>query len=85
MTLTQLHAEIKARCQDYGLTPSVISSGLVSAPMAIVSAYPGSAEARTGVPFSGGAGGLLWDCLRVEGLTRNDFYVTNVIKAVHQP
>jgi hypothetical protein len=26
---------------------------------------------------------LLWDCLRVEGLTRNDFYITNVIKAVH--
>src|SRR4051794_35062437 len=50
--------------------------------MAIISAYPGSAEVRTGVPFSGGAGGLLWDCLRVEGLTRNDFYITNVIKAV---
>jgi uracil-DNA glycosylase family 4 len=83
MTLNQLHAEIKSRCQDYSLTPSVISSGLTSSPYAIISAYPGSAEARTGVPFSGGAGGLLWDCLRVEGLTRNDFYITNVIKAVH--
>jgi uracil-DNA glycosylase family 4 len=82
-TLTQLHAEIKQRCQDYNLTPSVISAGLTSSPYAIISAYPGSAEARTGVPFSGGAGGLLWDCLRTEGLTRNDFYVTNVIKAVH--
>jgi hypothetical protein len=27
VTLNQLHAEIKSRCQDYGLTPSVISAG----------------------------------------------------------
>lgn len=83
MGLTTLHAEIKQRCADYGLKVDCISAGLTSSRLAIVSSYPGSAEARTGIPFSGAAGGLLWDCLRKQGLNRGDFYITNVIKEVH--
>lgn len=81
--MSQLHSEIKQRCQDYSLRVDCISGGLTSSRLVIVSAYPGSAEARTGVPFSGGAGRLLWDCLRRQGLNRSDFYVTNLIKEVH--
>jgi uracil-DNA glycosylase len=81
-TLRQLHTEIKERCSGYGLKVDVISGGLVSARLAIVSTYPGTAEYQDRHPLLWWRWALLWDCLRSVGLTRNDFYTTNVIKSV---
>lgn len=63
-----------------GLDAKVISSGELTSDLAIVSTGPGAAELRTGVPFSGGAGNLLWSTLRPLGWNRANVYTTNVVK-----
>jgi len=81
LTMSWLHSQIQEKAIERGLTIcNCLSSGNIFANIAIVSTAPGPAEIRTGIPFSGGAGNLLWDACRKKGITRNDVYVTNVIK-----
>lgn len=82
MTLSDLHKHVRQRATSLSLTADVVSGGTVHSHIAIVSAYPGPTELRTLVPFSGGAGNLLWECLRRYGWNRNNVYTTNVIKKV---
>lgn len=82
LTISSLHTQIREKASERELVISnCISAGNIFANIAIVSTAPGYAEIRTGIPFSGGAGNILWDACRKKGITRNDVYVTNVIKA----
>lgn len=67
-------------CNILGLRYDCLSSGPKTARIAIVADYPGNTEKKTKVPLSGTVGRYLWDTLRKIGLSRDNIYVTNVIK-----
>lgn len=72
--------QFRAQAEFVGLAPMVISDGPLNADVAIIGEGPGESEVRSGVPFSGGSGALLWNTLRPYGLNRANVYVTNVCK-----
>jgi uracil-DNA glycosylase family 4 len=76
----QLEAEFAANADNAGLHIDVFSEGPINATVAIVGEGPGESEVRKGVPFIGGSGTLLWDCLRRYGINRANCYSTNVVK-----
>ena len=57
--------------------------GSSSSKIAIIGEAPGYEENKTGIPFSGPAGRLLDSMLREAGLSREQVYLTNVVK--YQP
>ncbi len=67
-------------CANMGLKVDCLSSGSLSAKIAIVSDYPGETEAHTKLPFSGEAGRYLFAALARLNLKRDDLYITNVVK-----
>ena len=71
---------IKTSCATLELQCDCISSGPIDAQIAIVSDYPGQTEKKTGLPFSGASGKLLWRLLNAKGYTRTSVYTTNIIK-----
>ena len=80
MNRDELIENIKTSCATLELQCDCISSGPIDAQIAIVSDYPGQTETKTGLPFSGAAGKLLWRLLNAKGYTRNNVYVTNIVK-----
>jgi DNA polymerase len=62
-------------------TNLVPGEGEVGAAIMVVGEAPGAGEDRAGRPFVGSAGKLLNQLLEAAGLTRDDVYVTNVVKA----
>ncbi len=62
-------------------TNLVPGEGEVGAAIMVVGEAPGAGEDREGRPFVGSAGKLLNQLLEAAGLTRDDVYVTNVVKA----
>lgn len=58
----------------------VTGEGCISSPFVIIGEAPGKDEIKHGKPFVGAAGKNLSEFLRVLGLTREDIYITNVIK-----
>ena len=70
---------IKEKCQAEGIT-WVGSEGPTDAKIVICGEAPGAEEERQGKPFVGGAGFLLDSILHQVGLTREQVYITNVIK-----
>ena len=54
--------------------------GRIDASIAIVAEAPGDRECQLRTPLIGGSGKYLWDRLRANKLTRNDVYITNVVK-----
>ncbi|MCY3724158.1 MAG: uracil-DNA glycosylase [Candidatus Poribacteria bacterium] len=58
----------------------VFGSGDATAKLAIVAEGPSAADNRTALPFSGPAGDMLDDVLAVNGVTRSDIWLTNIIK-----
>lgn len=79
-TTSELIERYSEKAQTLGLVVECPSDGLFSSTMAIVSDYPGPREVAARSPFVGGAGSKLWNVLRTNGYTRNDFYITNVSK-----
>jgi uracil-DNA glycosylase family protein len=61
-------------------TNTVFGSGDPYAPLMLVGEGPGENEDATGLPFVGRAGKLLDDILAAVNLTRQDVYLTNIVK-----
>jgi uracil-DNA glycosylase len=81
--LTELHARIRA-CTLCGLhatrTQAVPGTGPVPAEIMIVGEAPGFNEDMQGHPFVGAAGKLLDTLLEQIGLSRQQVFITNVLK-----
>ena len=58
----------------------VFGSGSATAQLVVVAEGPSAADNRTTLPFSGPAGDLLDDVLAANDLTRNQIWLTNIIK-----
>ncbi|MXX52627.1 MAG: uracil-DNA glycosylase [Dehalococcoidia bacterium] len=63
-----------------GRTNAVPGSGSLDADIMFIGEGPGFHEDRQGVPFVGQAGNLLNHMLSVIGLSREDDYITNMVK-----
>jgi len=81
--LEALHAEIRV-CPLCVLsrtrTHAVPGDGLATAKIMIVGEAPGQNEDLQGLPFVGAAGQLLGKLLGYIGLSREDAYITNILK-----
>ena len=62
-------------------TNPVPGEGSADARIVVVGEAPGASEDRAGRPFVGRAGRMLDDLLAEAGLTREDVFITNVLKA----
>jgi len=89
MRLTSLKAIAKAveactRCPLYKTANNgVPGEGAAKARLVCVGEAPGATEDETGRPFVGAAGGLLTKILAAVDLTREEVFITNVVK--HRP
>ena len=72
--------DIRAVTLASGLDFDCGSGGNISSTIAVVAEAPGERELQQGIPLIGGSGKYLWDVLRKHKLTRNDVYITNVVK-----
>ncbi len=63
-----------------GATQGVMGEGARHAKVVFVGEQPGDREDREGHPFVGPAGRVLDEGLRRAGITREDTYITNVVK-----
>lgn len=63
-----------------GALQVVFSQGQASAPLLVIGEAPGPDDDRSGLPFSGPSGELLWRMLGAVGLGPADTYLTNVVK-----
>ena len=61
-------------------TNTVFGTGDPHSPLMLVGEGPGENEDATGLPFVGRAGKLLDDILAAVNLTRQDVYITNIVK-----
>jgi uracil-DNA glycosylase family 4 len=61
-------------------TNTVFATGDPYSPLMLVGEGPGENEDATGLPFVGRAGKLLDDILAAVNLTRQDVYITNIVK-----
>jgi DNA polymerase len=81
--LTDLYEEITA-CEacllSQGRTHSVPGAGPENAEIMFIGEGPGFHEDRQGQPFVGAAGKYLDELLETIDLTRDDVYITNVVK-----
>lgn len=66
--------------ESYNLHVDCLMHGSPNSEIVLIGEYPGSTEALTGVPFSGGSGKILWNNLRSHKILQPHCYVTNVIK-----
>jgi uracil-DNA glycosylase len=79
----ELQAEV-AGCSKCALcetrTQTVFGSGNKQADWMLVGEAPGQHEDEQGLPFVGSAGLLLTEMLRAIGLTREEVFITNILK-----
>ena len=89
MRLSSLKAIAEAveactRCPLYKTAnKGVPGAGAAKARLVCVGEAPGASEDETGLPFVGAAGGLLTKILAAVDLTREEVFITNVVK--HRP
>lgn len=85
-TNKKLHNQI-ANCRNCSLYKTAIHAvpgeGNLDADIMFVGEAPGRQEDETGRPFIGRAGKLLTELLKSIGLTREEVYITSIIK--HRP
>ena len=78
-----LKAEV-AQCSQCGLceirSQSVFGAGNKNADWMIIGEAPGQSEDKQGLPFVGNAGSLLTEMLRAINLTREEVFITNIVK-----
>jgi DNA polymerase len=82
--LVQVYREAEAcrRCPLHATrTKVVFGSGNADADLMFVGEAPGAEEDRRGLPFVGRAGQLLGRLLEEIGLSRDDVFITNVLKS----
>lgn len=63
-----------------GATQMVFADGNLDADVVFIGEAPGKKEDETGLPFMGAAGKFLNEMLATNGLTREDVYITNIVK-----
>ncbi len=67
-------------------TQTVFGEGRASSRLMLIGEQPGDQEDRTGHPFVGPAGRILWSCLEEAGIDRDSVFVTNAVKHFkHEP
>lgn len=59
---------------------AVIGEGSLDADVMFIGEAPGEQEAKSGMPFVGASGRVLTDLLASIGLSREEVYITNVVK-----
>ncbi len=73
-----------AGCQKCDLcktrTQTVFGSGNKNPDWLLIGEAPGQSEDQQGLPFVGNAGQLLTEMLRACGLSRNEVFITNILK-----
>jgi DNA polymerase len=80
MKLADAHACVRCALAQTR-TQVVIGSGPTSSRLIVVGEAPGKTEDEGGAPFIGRSGQLFFSLLQEElGLTRDDCYITNVVK-----
>src|SRR5580765_2871575 len=79
-SIAEMNHELAAAVSAGGLSFDCGAGGNINSPIAIVAEAPGERELQQRVPLIGGSGKFLWDILRKDKLTRNDVYITNVVK-----
>ena len=62
---------------------AVMGKGNLKADILFIAEAPGNNEDRDGIPFTGKSGVIIDECLESIGLTRDDVYITNVVKCHH--
>jgi uracil-DNA glycosylase family 4 len=78
--ISEMNKALKERCESVGLEFNCGCGGLFNASIAFIAEAPGDREVEQRVPLVGGTGKVLWECLRKENISRNQVYVTNVVK-----
>ena len=84
--MTEYHNLVEriSTCTECGLskgrTQSVPGDGALDADIMFIGEGPGFHEDRQGVPFVGAAGNVLNQMLQVIGLSRENVYITNMVK-----
>ena len=63
---------------------AVMGRGNIHSKILFIAEAPGNNEDRDGIPFTGPSGKIFDECLESIGLTREDIYITNVVKC-HPP
>lgn len=63
-----------------GCTQAVPGEGNIESPVVFIGEAPGRSEDEQGRPFVGAAGKLLAEALAGIGWTRDDVYITNIVK-----
>ena len=79
-SVVEMNHELHAATASAGLPFDCGAGGRIDSPIAIVAEAPGERELQQRNPLIGGSGKFLWDCLRKDRITRNDVYITNVVK-----
>ncbi|MBC1566280.1 uracil-DNA glycosylase [Listeria booriae] len=72
---------IIAKNNEFDLEGFVFGNGDFSPEIMLIGEAPGEVEIRTGVPFTGRAGKELDKTLAIAGLTRNQVYITSVVRS----
>lgn len=77
----ELVAQVKARTVGRNLTGFVPGMGPEHPQIVLLGEAPGRKEAETGVPFVGSSGQELMKMIALAGLTRDDVYITSVVRS----
>ncbi len=81
--IAELHAKWKAECiceLKAGAKQAVPGDGSAEAKIVFIGEAPGKSEDEQGRPFVGAAGKFLAEMLEAIKLSREDIYITNVVK-----
>ncbi|MBC1505091.1 uracil-DNA glycosylase [Listeria booriae] len=70
-----------AKNSEFDLEGFVFGNGDFSPEIMLIGEAPGEVEIRTGVPFTGRAGKELDKTLAIAGLTRDQVYITSVVRS----
>lgn len=79
-SISEANYELAAATLAAGLSFDCGAGGRIDANIAVVAEAPGERELQQKMPLIGGSGKFLWDTLRKNRITRNDVYITNVVK-----
>lgn len=79
-TRKELEKLFEIEANNLDLHIDVFSDGPIMSEIAIVGEGPGETECRQELPFVGGSGKMMFEKGRRYGITRNNCYITNVVK-----
>lgn len=77
----ELVAQVKERVGDHHLAGFVRGMGPAHPQIVLLGEAPGRQEIQSGVPFVGSSGKELMKMINLAGLTRDDVYITSVVRS----